>query len=300
MQKTRNYIIVIAVLLGANFLLFFSVDFSAAKTEGQNYFRTSELARLSKVQFTYDTVEVSMTKAGDGWQLNGRHKVDDGFFNTLISVLERVEEGRKLNSWDGEILGRVELLFEQGKSVQFEFTSNPTQTKSYFISEERVVEVAVPGYRDNVASIFLLHPDQWRDRMVVDGSWRTIQRLELKSFEGQNLDITFEDQFFLVNGGAPIDSTGVIDYLNQFQYFQANEMISKGRFPALDSLSKREPMATLVIDDIKGDMPTNLFIYPRLEGQRYHLVTKDSGEMMVIDAQRISAILNSPLGTSVQ
>ena len=132
--------------------------------------------------------------------------------------------------------------------------------------------------------------DQWRNRTVFDGSWRTIQELNLTS-KGQELTIKFNSQFFEVVGVSEIDSSGVVDYLNQFQLLQANEMISIGRFPDLDSLKTTIPVAILTIDDIKNSGETVFRIYPNLSGQSYQLVTKNDKTLMVFDRKRIQSLL---------
>ena len=149
----------------------------------------------------------------------------------------------------------------------------------------------MPGYRDNVVEIFQLHPDQRRDRLVFDGSWRTIQSLQISYPQADDLEIAFDEKFFLINGRAPSDSSALIDYVNQFQFFQVNEMISTGRFPLFDSLSKTEPIATVIIDDINLQDPFKLFIYPKEANQPYHLVKDAQNQLMVLDAQRVRNIL---------
>ena len=141
-------------------------------------------------------------------------------------------------------------------------------------------------------NIFQLTENQWRSRVVFDGSWRTIQKLNLVA-DGKELNISFNNIFFEVEGVSPIDSSGVVDYLNQFQVFQANEMISVGTFPELDSLASTEPSAILTLDDIQVEGQTSFEIYPALPNQNYHLVTKNGQLMMVFDRQRINALLKS-------
>ena len=86
------------------------------------------------------------------------------------------------------------------------------------------------------------------------------------------MEIVFNDQFFLINGNPPNDSSAVIDYLNQFQYFEANEMISEGRFPRFDSLAQTKPSTIVTIEDIKYEETIVFQIYPNMKGQAYHLV----------------------------
>lgn len=293
MSKAAKYIIAIVILLIANLWLFTSGD-QVTTSESRRYFDEQDLEGVSRFIFALpqDTVKLELTE--NGWVLNDQYLADQGFVNTLISILERVETGREIENWDGGKLGSVEVEFDFNSRYRFDIASNATKTKSYFVSDDIAMEVAVPGYRDNVVDIFMLHPDQWRDRTVIDGSWRTIQNLQVQNSLGEDFQISFSDKFFLINDKAPNDSSAVVDYLNQFEQFQANEMISKGRFPQMDSLSATEPFASVTIDDIKNEDAITLKIFPNMDGQAYHLLENDKGEHMVIDARRVTQILTNP------
>ncbi|MEP1032814.1 DUF4340 domain-containing protein [Ekhidna sp.] len=292
MSKSTKYIVAIALLLGANLWLFFSNSDDTQTSE--KYFDSEDLEGTSAFKFMYggDTVQISLT--GEGWLVNDQFLADQGFVNTLISVLERVEVGNTIENWDREAIGSVEVEFNFNSRYRFQFATDPNKTRSYFVTEAGAKEVAVPGYRDNVVDIFTLHPDQWRDRTIIDGSWRTIQNVKVENEAGSGFRISFVDKFFLVNGEQPTDSSAVVNYLNQFQQFQANEMISLGRFEEMDSIASAEPFATVFIDDIKYDHPIQLEIFPNKLNQSYHLVKDQDGQQMVIDARRINQILTNP------
>ncbi|MEQ8629222.1 hypothetical protein [Ekhidna sp.] len=292
MSKSVKYLITIVLLLGANLWLFFSGG-SDDSLKTTKYFSSEDLENVSRFLFVMDEDTTKIERTGEGWILNGEYQADEGFVNTLISVLERVEVGRTIEDWDREIMGRAEVEFDFNSRYRFQFATNPTKTKTYFISEGVAKEVAVPGYRDNVADIFVLHPDQWRDRLIIDGSWRTIQKLTVDK-QNNDFEITFDDTFFLIDGRTPADSSALVGYLNQFQQFQANEMVSEGRFPHLDSLFGTEPMATISIQDIKREAPYVLQIYPNLDNQGYHLAVDGEGQRMVLDAGRVQRILSHP------
>ena len=166
-------------MLGANAFLFFSYENDATITN-KTFLNANELEGLNRITFIYGQDEVAMVKGNDGWILNEKYPVDEGFLNTLRSILQRIEVVREIGVWEESELGSVILGFDSNPDEQFQFASNPTKTKSYFINGGIAKEVIVPGYRDNVVDIFMLHPDQWRNRMVFDGSWRSIQRLRIK------------------------------------------------------------------------------------------------------------------------
>jgi len=291
MKQLAIYIVLIAVLLAANLYLFLAPQKGVKNAASGRYFDGVEMGALSQISFTSDDQRVSMIKSGNGWLLGDSLRVDEGFLNTLLTILDKVETSRRINTWEGNALGEIELV-TPNEVVKLQYASNPTKTKAYFIDEDEVSEVNVPGYRDNVIGIFELHPDQWRDRLILDAGWRTIQYVKVDYQRNQDIIIQFDDKFFLVNGKASVDSAAVVKYLNRFQYFQANEIISKGRFPEFDSLATTHPFAQLTIDDIKNEHQLSIKIFPHLSDQNYHLVTSGN-KMMVIDSERVNDLLPS-------
>ncbi|WP_420318328.1 hypothetical protein [Ekhidna sp.] len=292
MSKSAKYTLAAALLLGINLAIFFT-DSSKDSSNEIKYFQSIDLTGLTSVIMIGADDTTKIDRSPQGWILNDQYAADAGFVNTLISVLERVETSRTIGQWDASF-GKVKLTFDSNTSFEFEFDTNPTKTKTYFINDGIAKEVAVPGYRDNVADILTLHSDQWRDRMIFDGSWRTIQRLSVTKNQGEDFEITFDDKFFLINQKSPADSSAIVNYLNQYQQFQANEMISVGRFPDLDSISSMQPFAQIQIEDIKNEEPFVMSIYPSIKNQPYHLAIDASGQRMVIDSRRVQQILQNP------
>lgn len=292
MNKTQKYAVTIMVLLIANLVLFFGDNLIGFKEADTSYFDFSD-GQIEAIQIENSIDSVLLERVEQNWILNGQFEADLSFVNILLSVLDRLEEGRNLKEWKQGPSGRIILRWENGKMDEVGYAVNPNRTKTYFISGDEIVQVAVPGYRDNVAGIFELHSDQWRDRLVFDGSWRTIQKVNVEN-GGESFEIKFSNDFFLLDGENPNDSSAVIDYLNQFQQFQANEMISVGRFKGLDSLSKLKPLAKITLDDIKQELPITFRIYPNEASENYHLVIDSQERWMVIDARRIQQLLSLP------
>jgi len=289
MKKDIKYILVILMLLVSNLGFYFFDSISTGETS-RKYFDL-DTAQIHKITISYKDQEIVLEKS-DNWLVNDQYSIDQRFRQTLLTIIDKVIIKRELGKWEDEVLGEVKV--EGTERFTFQFASNPNRTKTFFIANEIAKEVEVSGYRDQIVNIFLLHPDQWRDRLMFDGSWRTIQNLELKQRDSEPLHIKFVDKFFKVNGQNVVDSTFTINYLNQFQYFEANEMISKGRFPNLDSLSTQEILAKLTIADIKYSEPVTLEIFPKINNLRYHLVrNQTTREMMVVDEKRVNQILKT-------
>jgi len=290
MSKTVKYIIVVIILLIGNLVLVFTDGFQKSASFDDELFVIENINEINAVLISRRDERIELIKEGPTWKLNSAFEADQNFLQVLFSILNQVKVKRAVGSLDEPPSGNVVIELSSGEVATFDFALDALGTSSYFIQDGSTYQVEVPGYRDNVVNIFQLTEDQWRSRIVFDGSWRTIQRLNLTS-QGQELTIRFVNQFFEVDGISAIDSSGVVDYLNQFQLLQANEMISKGRFPDLDSLVNSTPLAILTIDDIQIDTATTFSIYPNLEGQTYQLVTKNNEVMMVFDRRRIQTLL---------
>ncbi|MEP1096112.1 MAG: hypothetical protein ABJG78_13440 [Cyclobacteriaceae bacterium] len=290
MSKTVKYIIVVIILLIGNLALVFTDGLQRSASFDDELFVIENINEISSVVISKDGEKIELTKESANWKLNNAFEADQNFLQVLFSILNQVKVKRVVGALEQPISRNVAIEFSSGEVATFDFTSDALGTSSYFIQDGSTYQVEVPGYRDNVVNIFQLTEDQWKSRIVFDGSWRTIQRLNLTS-KSKELTISFVNQFFEVDGVSAIDSSGVVDYLNQFQLFQANEMISRGRFPDLDSLMNTTPSAILTIDDIQNDAATTFSIYPNLTGQTYQLVTKNNEVMMVFDRRRIQSLL---------
>ncbi len=290
-KRNIQYILAILVLLIANGYLFFTEGQSQTASFDDTRFSITDTSAIRSVTIHARETTVLLERNNTSWLLNDTYPVDPGFREVLFSMMTRIKVKRKVDAGGISRSGSVTIRLED-EALSFEFSTDALGTQTYFLQDGEAYLVEVPGYRDNVATIFQLTADQWRDRLVFDGSWRTIQKLSLQSESGSLL-ISFNSQFFEVEGVAPVDSSAVVDYLNQFQLFQANEMLSQGRFPELDSLKQTAPAAVLTIDDIKLEKPVIFNIYPAISGQSYQLVTNKEGTMMVLGSNRVNRILKS-------
>ncbi|WP_421876972.1 hypothetical protein [Marinoscillum sp.] len=285
--KTKRLLIFFIALLVANLLFFFFGGKSVGVSFNEEKFMIRDTASVAAVRIN----DLMLERSG-GWMINAEYSVDQSLRALLFSILNRVRVQKP-----------VDLPLESGIQVQIigenpmEFTvwGNPTKTRTYFSmkDEEQVYQVQIPGYNEYLGAIFELKKDQWRDRLVLNESWRTIQKLELDYQDDlkEDLVIAFNKDFFNVEGIQQLDSNKVINYLNQFQYFQANEWVSRGRFQKYDSLSTMPALATLTIESINSDLPYLLEIYPQLPGDRIYLVMTYDESLFVVDESRMSEIL---------
>ena len=281
--RNKRLIGIIVILLVSNIFFFFSGNKSGSLSFEEDLFSVSDSSALNSIKMG----EMLLEKKG-AWKI-GLHQADLAFVDHLVNVLIRIRVKKPVGKMDSSQAIPIQI----NNDPIFHFSYNETKTKTYFILDGEGYEMEIPGFTDYVGGIFELEEDQWRDRLVYDGSWRTIQNVRLDYVEGDqdDFEIQFEKDFFKIEGIAQIDTTTLMNYLNQFQYFQANERVSPGRIPAMDSISKTEPFAYLYFDDINIKQEILFTLFQKREEDLIHLLLDPKGEMIVVDQARVASIL---------
>lgn len=281
-RKVKRLLVVIGLLLVSNVALYFSGKTKSGLSYDEAQFAVQDTASVASISIG----DIQLRKESV-WMV-GQYPADPAFVDHLLNVLLRVRVKKPIGEMSVEDAVAISV-----NNRSFHFKPNDTKTRTYFIADGQGYEMEIPGFSDYVGGIFELAADQWRDRLVYNGSWRTIQNLHLDYTAGDADDfrITFEKDFFKMDGIAQPDTTRMMDYLNQFQYFQANERLSPGRVPYLDSIAGTTPLARLTIDDIQLKQPITFTIFPRRPQDGFHLLLDPNGEMIAVDMERTGMIL---------
>ena len=282
-RKNKRMLVIVGVLLVANLIFYFSGGSSKGISFDEAQFAVADTSSVRSIQIG----EIQLKK--DGVWMVGDYPADPAFVDHLLNVMLRVRVKKPVGAMDAS--GALEIVVNDDK--RFLFASNDTKTRTYFIEDGEGYEMEIPGFSDYLGGILELEYDQWRDRLVYDGSWRTIQHLSLDytASDADDFEIQFEKDFFKIPGITRLDTANMMDYLNQFQYFQANERLSDGRVTAMDSIAKTAPLAILKIDDIQIKDPITFTIFPRRPQDAFHLMLDPNGQMIAVDMQRVSNIL---------
>ena len=266
-------------------------------------FMIRDTTRIEKFQFHSKILDHYFSRQ-EGWKINNKFPSDPNLRKMLFTVSKRVKVSRALTGNEKEQLlkrseemGTSVILTVDGDERSYSVVGNANKTKTYFIENQEVYQVDIPGYQDFLASIYELKRDQWRDRLVFNGNWRTIQKMEVIYPEksDKNLLIRFKETFYEVDDLTQIDSSAVVAYLNQFEYMQANERISFGFSPAYDSLAQTPPEVIISLLDIKYKLPREIRIFPQLPGQNIRLIMDQDDELMIFESKRILPYFKSRL-----
>jgi hypothetical protein len=301
-KKNQILIAVTVLLLVLNTLLFLSNPSKEQLSYDPRQFAIADTAAIQQIHLVSESFDNLLKKDGQ-WSLNEKYKIDQNFIRILMNVLHQISIARPL---DQQELDEVMASLSKGVNVQVdgamskEFTilGSPNRTETYLISPDGKSGflAEIPGYSDYLGSIFELSTQQWRDRVIIDGNWRSIQKLTLDYADPSisDLSIQFQQDFFKVSGVAQIDSNAVVSYLNQFEQLQANERIALDDFPFFDSLASTQPMVTLTIEDIYFAAPKSIQIFAGKEGSYLQLVLDTQEEPAIFERKRLDALLKKP------
>lgn len=302
-MRIRNIIllVVLIILIISNLLLFNLKPKLVNLSFDPDLFMVRDTSEIERFQFNSEVLDHYFSRQ-EGWKINNEFPSDPNLRKMLFTVSKRVKVSRALTGNEknqllkrNEEMGTLVTLTVDGIEQSYSVVGNANKTKTYFIQNEEVYQVNIPGYQDFLANIYKLSSDQWRNRLLFNGNWRTIQKIEVVYPEksDKNLVIHFDETFYKVDGLEKIDSSAVVTYLNQFEYLQANERISSGFSSAFDSLSKTLPEMIISISDIKYKLPVEIKIFPELPGQSIRLIMDQDNELMVFESNRIFSYFKS-------
>ena len=272
----------------------------------KNLFVIADTTQMSGVKIEGSDPEIDIVRGESQWQINGKHKADPQLIYLAQRILNAVETQRPVSKSNAEAIKKelreagkkVEVKFIDGETKTFYAGGNTAKTMAYFANEDltKIYTVAIPGYKSYLSGIFELSLNQWRDRVLFESDWRTIQKLAIDYADPNltDLQIAFQGKYLEVNGVAALDTAALMEYLQPLEFFQLNDYLNPGSFPKYDSLKEANPIATLELKDIDVDNNRSLKVYPKIPGERFYLLTDAADEMIVVDEGRMERLLAQP------
>lgn len=301
MKKTTKLTIILAALIAVSVMLALIGKKENMRSFDVDMFAVNDTSAISSVTISGQTFTNVLTKTAKGWTLNNQYLADPNMIHIMQSILAQVKVKRPVAKLNHEEI--VKSLKEQGRKVslkydngtQWEFIAGGSASKkdAFYLQDEQAYFVEIPGYNNYISGIFELTENQWRDRLLFSSSWRSLKSLEINYLhENEKLNIYFDKKFLAVEGVSELDTTALMTYLGQYEYFQINDYLEKDKYPKYDSLSLTAPMAELTVNDIDLSKNVVLKIFPLLKNQNFYLVVGRKEEMMVIDSKRMTNILS--------
>jgi hypothetical protein len=299
-KNTKLLIILIGLILVSAAIAIFE---GGSKNDDfdSDIFQVKDSVSLVVVRIENGEIINNLEKKNGKWQLNGQFAIDDNLTKIMTTILAQVQVKRPVARLNNEELfndlmengNQVSITLVDGSTSKFISGGNNAKSISYFavLNSKQVYIVEIPGYNNYISGIFELTKNQWRDRVLFSSSWRTLKELEIAYLNAEDTKITFEDRFLKIQGINEMDTTALLTYLEQYEYFQINDYLVAGNYPKYDSLSLTDPIANISISDIDNSKNRQVNIFAKMKGERFYLLTDPSNQMMVVDEKRMESLL---------
>ncbi|PIB36032.1 hypothetical protein BFP72_11810 [Reichenbachiella sp. 5M10] len=299
MSKVQKLTGILALLIIVSAALFY-FDGEERDSFDRSIFAIEDTASVSSIVIQGPQGLLQVQRQRGGWQLNDTLLADPALIKVVFSIMQQVRVQRPVSQLNLERIqkslresGQKISVVANGETNEWYAGGDLSKSQAYFGDESlsQVYLVGIPGYNHYVSGVFELTPNQWRDRLLFDSNFRSLQELNISYADGESLKIDFEDRFFKVNALEHIDTTQLMTYINGLEKFQLNDYLTPGDYPRYDSLAKTMPVARLILRDIDERKNRDLEVYAKIPGERFYLLTNRSGDRIVVDQERLNSLL---------
>ncbi len=302
-KKNKILIIILILLITVSALLHFNMESVEPNTiDNVDKFSIADTSVIQRIVMQSSSVTNVLEKTNGHWTINENHDADPNIIRVLLTVLKQVDISRRVakNQVDEtkkELLEegiRLEIYDDMGLRKRIYINGNATKTMSLFMDEEEGIPyiVVLPGYDSYVTGIFEIPQLDWRKRLIFNSTWRSLRKLEMlyPAKPKNSFEIRFDLNFFSITGIDNLDTTSMMNFVEEFQYFQADRFIEPKPGSSYYKLLETEPIAYLSLEDIDERKNNRITFYKRVNGDRMIMGKLDNGEIALFDYNRIRKI----------
>ena len=223
MNQPRN-----VKLLGSFFLLslamvfvFYFINTDQSGID-KSIFKVLDQNLIDKITLSSSHGNVELKFNGAKWIVNTNHPVDPQLATVFFATILQAEPKRKItgsmaDSIENKIRKRgIRVVLWEGEKKEKEFwvCSNDQKTETYFQFEgDTPYLVAIPGYRVQVASIFELTENGWRDKKIFNFNWQNFKKLKatFPLRPAANFTVVLANNLFSLEEVAVADTTTAVE-----------------------------------------------------------------------------------------
>jgi hypothetical protein len=303
-RKKNILLIAVLVLLSCTAIIQWISGYSLKKSDwDESMFATDDTARVSKVVMEGKSLYNSLEKINGTWWVNKKYKMDPSMSKVLMAVLYDVRVRRKPPKKllpeiiDKLIKNGIKVsIFHDQKLVRSFTAGGNGISLSYFMGDpEDPYIVQLPGYDSYVSGIFDVSENDWRDRLILSTSWAGLKKYSL-SYTGDlksGFIIKSNGKLPQIEGIDLPDTSKLMNYLDQFQYFAADHYIDNGKIPGYDSLSHTIPWAMITVDAVSIEKPVLIKFFKKGLHDPFILGLIDDNQLALFSYARIKEIFKN-------
>ena len=299
-KKNLRLLLLLIGLVGISISLNFMGGIKPTDGINSTQFKIEDTASVAQIIITSASLSNTLERKESGWTINSNEKADENIMRVFLSIMSNVTINRTLKGdLKREVISRskseginVCLKLENGEESCFTALGNPNQTLSYFVKEEEVYVVELPGYDSYVTGIFEITEIDWQSRLIFSTSLSSFSKAEITYLNHPEWSFTIEphSNFLFVNELELQDTIMVLDYTEQFAYLQADRFIREGENTEYDSLTDTEPEVIFTLSNYFKEQPIKLSFFRRLPGDQMVLAKIEDGRKGLFEYNRIKGL----------
>lgn len=304
-QRNKNItlLIILSILFVSSVILTISDKPVKNTIRAKNLFTLQDTSRVRKISIVSGDKEIHLLRNSNSWQLNDSFEAEKNIVKVLLSILKDVEVERNVSKDHARAIEQelknhgylVNIEDENSLLLQFYVKGNDNKTESFMMRYQSQIPylVNIPGYDSYVAGIFEIPANDWRDRTILNASWRSIQQLHIQYQHHPEYDVNikFDFNFLSIDGVEKLDTTKMMHYLAQYNPLQADRYIDQGQYRKYDSLLNTTPTVKISVRDIKPENTKSMEFFPAFSGDPMMLAyIPEDKQMVLFESKRIKNI----------
>ncbi len=295
-QNIRLLVLLVVLCASVTAAIFFQQDENRVIVD-PSIFRVNDLTKIDGVVLESPTGKVKLHYESSGWKVNNRFYADRQLITVLFATLEQTIPKQPVASSQRDSVNArldasgVSVSIYEGSVLrkQFQAGGGDKNTESWFRlnKNSEAYLMTIPGYRVNVAQIFELDENGWRDKRIFDFSWRNFKSLSATFYSDRNADfgIARKDAFYTIVGMENADTAKVNTYLDDLSLLRADQILSPGFSKRYDSLSKTIPVSSFEITDI-ANRTYRLSLFQLIKGESLILGRAHENDLVLFNREK--------------
>ncbi|CAN5198941.1 hypothetical protein BH23BAC1_BH23BAC1_35760 [soil metagenome] len=306
LRKRSVFLFVILIaLMGITLVLTSIEEQNQGFYDEDSMFAINDVSKVDRVVLKGSDFRNELIRERDNWRIQRKYFADPEMVNVLLTALNEVRVRRPAprnlaarisNEMDTR---GVEVEVYSGKRLISSFVAGGDEEKrdSYFSFSRggEPMMVYLPGYNLYVSGIFELKENEWRDRVVFNSNWTTLQSLEVTypQDSGQNFQILFQNDFFTIPEVSSVDTAKMMAYIELYNYIEVENYAVGEKFPALDSIRRTTPLIQIKLKDLNDSKSNTLLLYRPLDDNQTTLGVVGEGQLAVFKYPKIQNLLKT-------
>lgn len=273
MQKKHILFILLLILLGLAVFFYFQTEKSTL-TDWDADFSIRDTEKIDSFSITQDSAKVKLYKVEGRWYYNNHIPVRDRAVNQFFNVLKdlRIEAPAPKQNRH-EIIDLVKQnplevkIYKRGRKIKDYWVEDSPYKKgsTYMLMKgsDNPYLMSIPGYNKDLASLFRIDENYWRDKALFGLSGIDIQKV--KVMYPQDPDDSFQLEY-RKNGKFVLRRLPSEDkiknfkknmasrYLSYFGNIRFQRLIREESKELVDSLRSSSPFCVIEVEDLSGKL----------------------------------------------